>query len=191
MRIVDYDMSFGEIHILQPEEYEDVPITDLSFSVRVMNRFVQNDIKTVAALLKTTPNKLMKLRGFGANCLDEVNAICAKLCSNSITDNRYEDNHIPVMSLTFRENRDALAVGDFSVFDNMTLSNSDAEILHRYKEAYNILGDELVLSCINAAEKIVPIREMLVNYQNSVKKQIEILNISTQILLFIILTIFL
>ena len=75
----ELERPFGEKYNIVAEEYEGVPITTLPFSVRVVNRFMGNGIATVADLLKATPAALMKLKGFGKNCLDEVDAFCAKL----------------------------------------------------------------------------------------------------------------
>ena len=79
MRETDLDIAFYERYKLITDEYEDVSVTTLPFSVRVINRFMENGITTVAALLKTAPSSLMKFKGFGKNCLDEVDAFCAKL----------------------------------------------------------------------------------------------------------------
>ena len=79
MRDTDLDIAFCERYNLISDEYEGVSVTTLPFSVRVINRFIGNGITTVAELLKTSPSALMKLKGFGKNCLVEVDAFCATL----------------------------------------------------------------------------------------------------------------
>ena len=62
--------SFYENFNIDPEAYEDISITTLPFSVRVISRLKKTGIFTVADLVKSTPSELMKLNGFGKSCLD-------------------------------------------------------------------------------------------------------------------------
>ena len=178
MRDTDLDIAFYEKYSFVIEEYEGISVTTLPFSVRVINRFMENGITTVAALLKTTPSALMKMKGFGKNCLDEVDEICTKL---------NEDDSIPLVqdkkvpscaSSLFINHRNEIAVGDFSIFDEMELSESETTMLKKYKESYDILGGELVFECFNSTENIIPIIEMFVDYQKCAKKSIEIQRIA-------------
>lgn len=132
MRDTDLDIAFCERYNLISDEYEGVSVTTLPFSVRVINRFIGNGITTVAELLKTSPSALMKLKGFGKNCLVEVDAFCATLNN---------DDSIPIVqnkkaslcsSSLFIDHRNEIAVGNFSVFEDMDLSETEAEMLQRY-----------------------------------------------------------
>ena len=174
MRDTDLDIAFCERYNLISDEYEGVSVTTLPFSVRVINRFIGNGITTVAELLKTSPSALMKLKGFGKNCLVEVDAFCATLNN---------DDSIPIVqnkkaslcsSSLFINHRNEIAVGNFSVFEDMDLSETEAEMLQRYREAYDILGEELAFECVTSTENVIPIIEMFVDYQSSIKKHIEI-----------------
>ena len=174
MRDTELDIAFCEKYNLNAEEYEGVSVTTLPFSVRVINRFMGNEITTVAALLKTTPSALMKLKGFGKNCLDEVAAFCAKLNEDDSISIAQDKKASLCTSSLFVNHRNEIAVGDFSIFDEMELSESEAEMLQRYKEAYDILGEDLVFECVSSMDNIIPIIEMFVEYQNQVKKHIDI-----------------
>lgn len=174
MRDIDLDIAFCERYNLISDEYEGVSVTTLPFSVRVINRFIGNGITTVAELLKTSPSALTKLKGFGKNCLVEVDAFCAKLNN---------DDSIPIVqnkkaslcsSSLFINHRNEIAVGNFSVFEDIDLSETEAEMLQRYREAYDILGEELAFECVTSTENVVPIIEMFVDYQSRIKKHIEI-----------------
>ena len=174
MRDTDLDIAFCERYNLISDEYEGVSVTTLPFSVRVINRFIGNGITTVAELLKTSPSALMKLKGFGKNCLVEVDAFCSTLNN---------DDSIPIVqnkkaslcsSSLFINHRNEIAVGDFSVFEDMDLSETEAEMLQRYREAYDILGEELAFECVTSTENVIPIIEMFVDYQSRIKKHIEI-----------------
>lgn len=174
MRDTDLYIAFYERYNLNTDEYEGVSVTTRPFSVRVINCFMGNGITTVAALLKTTPSALMKLKGFGKNCLDEVDAFCAKLNEDDSITVAHDKKVSSCTSSLFINHRNEIAVGDFSVFDEMELSESEVEMLQRYKDAYDILGEELVFECISSTENVIPIIEMFAEYQNQIKKHIEI-----------------
>lgn len=174
MRDTELDTAFCERYNLNADEYERVSVTTLPFSVRVINRFMGNGITTVADLLSTTPSALMKLKGFGKNCLDEVDAFCAKLNEDDFIPVVQDEKNLSCAFPLFTNHRNEIATGDFSIFDDMELSESEAEMLQRYKEAYDILGEDLVFECISSTEKVIPIIEMFVEYQNQIKKHIEI-----------------
>ena len=151
MRDTEFDIAFYERYNLNADEYEGVSVTTLPFSVRVINRFMGNGITTVAALLKNTPSALMKLKGFGKNCLDEVDAFCAKLNEDVIIPVT-QDKKVSCSSL-FKNYREYISVGDFSIFDEIELTESEKLMLQRYKEAYDVLGNELVIECVGSTEK--------------------------------------
>lgn len=140
MRDTDLDVAFCERYNLISDEYEGVSVTTLPFSVRVINRFKGNGITTVAELLKISPSALMKMKGFGKNCLVEVDAFCATLNN---------DDSIPIVqnkkaslcsSSLFINHRNEIAVGNFSVFEDMDLSEAEVEMLQRYRECYSNLN---------------------------------------------------
>jgi len=173
VRDIDLDTAFYEMYNLNSDEYEGVSITTLPFSVRIINRFMGNGITNVAELLKTTPSALMKIKGFGKNCLDEVDDLCSKLDATNTSSSTQGRKDFGTSSL-FMNYRDEIAIGDFSVFDKLELSEEEAVQLQKYKEAYEVLGEELVFESVSSAEKIIPIVEMFVDYQNRIKKQVEI-----------------
>lgn len=171
------DKPLYERYNLNADEYADVFLTTLPFSVRSINRFNENGITTVADLLKKTITYLMSLKGFGKGCLDEVEAFCAKLNEDNSVSVAYDKTVLSGVLSLFINNRDEVAVGDFSVFDNMELSESEEAMLQRYKEAYDILGEELVFECVASFENVEPIIRMFEDYQSITKKYIEILEI--------------
>lgn len=177
----DFDVAFFEKYNLDTSEYENISVTTLSFSVRVINRFVQNGITTVAVLLRNTPSSLMQLKGFGKNCLDEVEAFCATLkegdcvpvCA-SVYDKKASYNN--TMTL-FTEHRDDMAFGNFSVFDNIEMTEDEKLMLQKYQEAYNIIGEDMAFECVASKDKIVPVIEMLKEYHSQTRIYIEIWNL--------------
>ena len=103
----ELERPFGEKYNIVADEYEGVSVTTLPFSVRVVNRFMGNGIATVADLLKATPAALMKLKGFGKNCLDEVDAFCAKLNDGDVTPSTQDKKVSSATALFVSRNRNA------------------------------------------------------------------------------------
>lgn len=66
------DIPLWEQLGLVPENYADMAVSELPFSVRVINVFKNNSITTVSDLLRLRLETLMGIRNFGRNCMDEV-----------------------------------------------------------------------------------------------------------------------
>ena len=64
--------KFCELYHINAEEYQNVDIDDILFSVRVNNRLHREGIETVGALLNCTYERLAGLSGFGAGCFKEI-----------------------------------------------------------------------------------------------------------------------
>ena len=139
-----FELTFCEKYNLVADEYDGIAVTTLPFSVRVINRFMGNGISTVAALLKSSPSTLMKIKGFGANCLEEVDAYCSKLNENDFKPVEQDFNVSKCVSPLFYKHREDIALGNFSVFENYELSDDESKMLQRYQEAYGILGVESI-----------------------------------------------
>lgn len=176
MQDTDLDIAFFEKYNLISDEYEGVSATMLHFSIRIINCIKRSGITTISALLKTTPSTLilMNLKGFSKNCFDEVDAFCAKLNSDD-SMLIVQDKKISLSSSSlFINHCNEIAAGNFSVFEDMDLSETEGKMLQRYIEAYDILGEELAFECVTSAETVIPIIEMFVDYQSRIKKHIEI-----------------
>lgn len=180
--LCDENMSFAYKYNIAIEEYSNTPISSLPFSTRSMNRFLGNGITTVADLLESSPSSLMDLKGFGRNCLDEVDDICARL--SNVAPVTHEHNHntsVQKLNSIFSEYRDEIAVGDFSPFDNRELSEDEKMLLKKYKDAYDVLGEDLVLDCVISSGKVAPIIRMFVDYANRMKRHIEMQELANKL----------
>lgn len=182
MQHIVLDEPFYKQYNLTVEEYENIPVGTISFSVRVINRLMGNDITTVAALLKTAPADLMKLKNFGRNCLDEVTNFCSSLSedtSKKVLDDgtKFFFHATPL----FKVHRDEIAIGDFSAFDESELSDDETKLLQRYKDAYSILEKDLAFDCVVCPEKITPTIEMFSDYIKHQKILDEIFEIANSL----------
>ena len=54
------------------EAGSDILIEEINLSPRTTNALLNNDIKTIADILKLTDNDLKTLKGFGSKAFDEV-----------------------------------------------------------------------------------------------------------------------
>ncbi len=62
----------GCVDIISNEEGGDILIEEINLSPRTTNALLNNDIKTVADILKLTDGELKTLKGFGSKAYDEV-----------------------------------------------------------------------------------------------------------------------
>ena len=174
------NITFCERYKLIPNEYQGVQVIRLPFSVRIINSFMRNGIKTLEDLLKTTPSVLMNLNGFGKNSLDEVYSFFSSFSNNytpSIQDERISSCSYSV----FINNRDELALGNFSFFEDIDLSEDKVKMLKKYKEAYDVLGEKLAFDCVISPQSVLPIIDMFKSYQNHIKQHIEIVKLANSL----------
>lgn len=149
---------------LIPEEYADMAVTELPFSVRVVNVFKNNSITTVFDLLKLKPETLMGIRNFGRNCMDEVVGRLRSLPKESLLESghlKFKLNSKPLFILNHAE---SIALGDFSFSEDMDLSQEAAQTLSEYQTAYEMLGEDLALECYLAPEKMIPVISMFSDF---------------------------
>ncbi|MEI7690186.1 MAG: DNA-directed RNA polymerase subunit alpha [bacterium] len=64
----------------------DILIEEINLSPRTTNALMNNDIKTIADILKLNDNELKTLKGFGSKAFDEVREKVAELGLNANTD---------------------------------------------------------------------------------------------------------
>lgn len=162
--------SFAEQYMLSLSDYTDIPVASLPLSVRVLNRFRTNKIDTIADLLQKTPSDLLSFHGFGRGCLEEIDEQLSSLQNNSLYIIPQKGIHSK--SLT-RQYRDKIIQGDFT-FSSTEISKNEMATLQKYKEAYNVLGKELVNECVTNTSKIQRIIDMLQQFNVQTNRAEEI-----------------
>lgn len=179
----DASVNFAEYYSIDTTEYVEEPITALPFSVRVTNLFMENGITTVVEMLNSSPEKLLRIKGFGINCLDEIKKCCLKIQSeNSIISHLVPHERKGYKGAkVFRDNSRLISMGDYSFTNEITLSNEETEQLQCYKEAGDILGEKLVYDCVNAPPKVQPLIEMFAHYRNGMRRYFEISELFSRI----------
>lgn len=180
-QLYDETMSFADKYNIETEKYTSVSVTSLPFSVYVINGFRKKGILTVADLLNSTPSILNKIRGFGKNRIDKVEAFCAKLNDDDSIATAVKDKNRSEPAMVFIKYRNEIAAGDFSLFESCVLSEAEKTLLQKYKEAYEVLGDKLAFDCISSAGKIIPVIRMFADYNNRMKRHIEIWSLANSL----------
>lgn len=175
-------ISYANKYHLIAEDYMDVPITSLSFSIRVMNRLMQMNIMTLADLLTKSPELLLGIQGFGRKCLDEIDDYCFSLTNSDEPIIAKEDSVSTVVSSSsssssiWIQHKEEIAIGDFSFVENLHLSNREEKELRIIKEAYELLGEDLVLACFCDKDVIHQLSDSLQDFVITTKYQMELFN---------------
>lgn len=146
---------------LVPENYADIAVTELPFSVRIINIFKHNSITTVSDLLKLKPETLMGIRNFGSNCMDEVVGRLHLLPKAPLPERRRRKLQVKNKPLFILNHAESIALGDFSFAKDMGFSREETQALSEYQTGYEMLGGALALECYLAPEKIIPVISML------------------------------
>lgn len=175
MRMKKFDEDYSNITLarlfnLSPELYDDVNIVNLPLSVRVTNRLYNNSILTIGSLLRTNSASLMNIKGFGKNCLDQVYTYLENIKrQDNISEEIQETQILPQISIA-KKYRDFIVLGDFSFISYCECSPDEKNVLLKYKEAYEILGKELVEKCLYDYIHISPIVYAFQNYCEKTKR---------------------
>lgn len=169
------NVSFSELYSIQTTEYVDVPVTTLPFSRRIINRLMRSGITTASQVLDSTPEKLLKLNGFGENSLEEIENYCLDIRSKrSGLKSRVDTDTILNVSKIFKNNIELVCEGDYSFIDTNLLDQSGRKQLSHYIESFDVLGKDIVFDCINKPQKILPVIEMFNSFRVSVNRGTEI-----------------
>ena len=160
---MDETKTFYEMYELNIEEYENIDIDTIEFSVRVNNRLHRGNINTVGALLRCTKKDLAGLNGFGAGCFKEIHDFCSNLSSEN--KKTMHTSKKRVISENIYGQRHKLVRGDFYY---VPVNDEEKECLLEYEEAFNNLGIDLVSSCIENPCYIIELEKILGQFTRSV-----------------------
>ena len=156
-RVCHDELTLADVYGIISNEYKDVMIPAEPFSVRVINACMRGGIITVAALLESTSDQLKNIKGFGKTSLEEVYAYCATLQSTQRPSSNRVLQEPTEIDAQFKEYAEQIALGDFSFFEKANRSNAVSSFVSSLKEAYDVLGEEMVFTCITSPEEISPI----------------------------------
>lgn len=156
--------SLFEIYNLFPPEYSSYKIKEIGFSLRTEKRLLNLKIKTVEELLNLTPNQLINIRGFGNGCLKEIEEFCMRLDEVSIDESG--NNIKKTIPKAIRNLSSFIFAGLFSLLDKKMKTSAEVETLENFKDAYSVLGKDIVLKIRNKSDEA----QILYFYSTSIMK---------------------
>lgn len=167
-------LTYAEKFNIPSEDYTDIPVTSLPLSTRVINVCMRNKIQTAEALLNTNFEVLVNLKGFGKNCIVELDNYFSTIGDKPLFayTNGQAENQLIVSLL--KKHCDEIKAGDFSFIDYDKLSENGKRIIDKYKESAEVLGLELVSECLKNPNYIACISYALSDFQNKYKRYNEI-----------------
>lgn len=145
------EKTFAEQYELNADEYIDVDVVSLPFTVRVQKRLDGIRINNLCELLNTKPEALLNLPGFGLNCFNQIDSYIRELKKN-------DSSHFSINTLENKSLKSGkkwgkyvehIKNGDFSFADIDDLNDLERHDFFRIKEAYSVLGEDLVRSCLD------------------------------------------
>lgn len=146
---LDYSKSFADQYGIEADDYRDVDVTSIPFSVRIANRLKTNHIATISDLLLHTPEQLLQIKGFGKGCLNEIDALFS---DQARLRHAYSSCPISVshsFSAAVVRHREEIMQGIFHYSDTDLLDGAGNTEIIAIQEAYEALGPELIeeISC--------------------------------------------
>lgn len=172
LKNTEMNMTLAEIFDINAEPFQNESISNVNFSNRVYHSFMRQNIKTVYQLLQLTPSHLIQIKSLGKKSLAEI----YKVCKEYFKVGNYEKytaakKHItPNLKLYVKK----MVFGDFESSEREFSDNSEIERIEKYKIALQILGNDIAIDCMETPQKIVPIIEMLKDFQRNLDRKIEI-----------------
>lgn len=163
------------IYGVEPEDYADVDIQSLNFSVRLTNRLIEENYHTVAELLKSNDDIMEKIRGFGKGCFDELHTYLGTLDSEK---QKVRTDSLPNELFQFKEK---IIKGDFSFTSELELSDASWKYINRYKEAHAVLDSGFVEELVNGTPAALQIYVMLAEFIKRDEEKKKVQNILNEI----------
>lgn len=159
--------SFANIFNKDVYRYECLDIDDVGFSVRLNNCLKKKKIKTISQLLMENPSSLKNIPGFGAKCFKElfefISSLSEEVCQ-TVQDGKRVDR------LFVYKYASTILDGTFLLTDGHA-TPEDLDALAKYKEAFQVLGGEMVSFLRENCEKLTPFLKSLNSYVNEFERE--------------------
>lgn len=166
------NISFTERFSIKSEEYIKTSVLSLNLSTRTSHCLMRNNITTLGAILDLSHQSLVNLKGLGKTSIEEVENFLSELSklndknAKSFPNCKKDDNGIS----DFYPYNKSIALGDFSFADNLNLSFIGEQKLIQLKKAFDLLGESLSFDCIVSPRKVIPIINMLNDFENKIQR---------------------
>ena len=172
--------SFSEMYEICADSFENMKIEDTSLAVNQKNALIQNEIYTVADLLRKVPEKLLSLNRVSKRCLEAVHQLCLKLKDeNGESASRY--TRIYEAKRYIHKHAREIQRGDFNLIPNVNKNAELREVIDNCKRAYDDLGIAWIYACSENANSVKNIMGALTEYHNWMQNKKAIGEILTKI----------
>lgn len=163
-------VAYYEIYNLLPEQFANVDILTLDFSVRLEKRLLIKEITTVEKLLHMNDKVLGEIKGFGAGCYKELH-LYLKSLNNQMSEKNLKTTHS--LPLELEQYRNLIKEQDFSFVEMEKLSDNSLKYIERLKVAFDNVDGELVQSIYSDNHEIINIVRMLQTFCASIENNRE------------------
>lgn len=174
-------LTYAEKFNIPSDDYSDISVTALPLSTRVINICMRNKIRTVEELLNTSFDVFVNLKGFGKNCIIELDNYFSTIGEKPLLTYTNGQAESQIIVSLLKKHSDEIIVGDFSFIDYDKLSESGKLVIDKYKESVEVLGLELVSECLKNPNYIAYISYAFSDFQNKYKRYNEIWNLTYDI----------
>lgn len=171
-------VPYFQRYSVHAEDYSEINVESLGFSVRLENRLLNNGYKTVDELLQVNDSTLRQISGLGQGCLNELHDYLGMLSSSPVSSGSNSNQNVG-MTADLAPYKEQILYGDFSFLDGLEIDIKSEQIINKFKEAHSVLDYELMEEAINGAPEVFEIMEMLhgfISYVEDSKRVDRIVN---------------
>lgn len=180
--------TYAERYDLNPDEYQNINLESQEFSVRTLNSLRKIQVITAEDLLNCTPEDLSGIKGFGKlsetevlNYIVSLTKCDSKEFAIAHADTFSKKRKLSLQEKFMMEHREQIYARDFSFADELTFDNSIKESIQdqicKFKEAYNVLDDDIIKVCKDNPQTVAYLLYALVEFSEKQKRKEELYDI--------------
>jgi DNA-directed RNA polymerase alpha subunit len=144
-----------------------IELSNFTLSFRTSNCFEKEGIKYLEQLLNYNDEQLMKIKNFGTGSLKEIKKrIINKDVLYDLLGKTESKVELYCPKIIF-ENREKVIFGDLGFLKDKSFSDNEAVAINRYKEAVEMIDDELRLLAYNNPQELIPIMNVFKEYSDN------------------------
>ena len=160
--------SIAEFYDVNTNVYSSIYISDLNFSVRLKNCLRRTGIITVSDLMFYSFEEIAQIRNLGNNTLDELVEYLESLFKRKVVEQKSEIH---------KDFRAQIISGNFSFLDQNSFTAEEEQQLIKYKNSFELLGQDLVNQIVNNTSYILEIHKALYAFIHDTEKKYKYFNL--------------
>lgn len=144
---------------LIPDNFQNVMVSDLGFSHRLLSRLESKQLVSIADVLKTSETSLREINGFGKGCFDELYKYFHSVKTSE--SNRKKSYRITSELLPHVSD---IATNHFDFIKQYDFSEDSKAILDLYREGFALVDYELIEKAVNGNNQIFTLLRSLKHF---------------------------